>query len=343
MVLHSIIALLLGLITTTKSAIAFSPPFIRDLNSFSRCKNNLLKAGNNDNNGNNSLTITTTSLSPPRFPSSVEDQIRLATDSILAAEANGITRHNIRLLLPLIGATELDDWPGGLPQQRDAASPLINDILRQVERKRDGSSSLNIQESLLPGDNDGVRVVISQSSIDPKNDACAILLPTAEVVDQIQKLDTQVGPKRNLLLVNPQYRRVSDFGNALQGFFSKRSNNMQINYVEDTFHPTFVCTSFMVEGEQIRIFRSYPGPWRVYKLQMGTDSSSISWNQIGTKQVKTITSKSQDSKNEGGLLFAYGQPSYNEIESMITSQDGYVPKSLSERAANAFTFIKDTL
>ena len=53
---------------------------------------------------------------PERFPTSVDDQVRQAKSAILQAQKDGIQRHSIRLLLPLIGATELDDWPGGARQ-----------------------------------------------------------------------------------------------------------------------------------------------------------------------------------------------------------------------------------
>lgn len=57
-----------------------------------------------------------TELVPERFPTSVDDQVRQAKSAIVQAKKDGIQRHTIRLLLPLIGATELDDWPGGARQ-----------------------------------------------------------------------------------------------------------------------------------------------------------------------------------------------------------------------------------
>jgi len=36
----------------------------------------------------------------------------------------GIRRQRVELLLPLIGATDLDDWPGGIRQQFKAALPM---------------------------------------------------------------------------------------------------------------------------------------------------------------------------------------------------------------------------
>jgi len=38
----------------------------------------------------------------------------------------------MEFLLPLIGATDLDDWPGGVRQQFKAACPMVEDILRNV-------------------------------------------------------------------------------------------------------------------------------------------------------------------------------------------------------------------
>ena len=38
----------------------------------------------------------------------------------------------MEFLLPLIGATDLDDWPGGVRQQFKAACPMVEDILRSV-------------------------------------------------------------------------------------------------------------------------------------------------------------------------------------------------------------------
>ena len=54
-----------------------------------------------------------------RFPTSPEDQIRQAAQSLRVATKDNKTRHSIRLLLPIIGATELDDWPGGARQMME--------------------------------------------------------------------------------------------------------------------------------------------------------------------------------------------------------------------------------
>lgn len=309
-----------------------------------------------------------------RFPTSIEDQIRQAAVALRNAE-NGldsiepIHRHSIRLLLPLIGATELDDWPGGAKQQMEAAAPLVESILKQSPTDAIDRESLSIQSSLFD-ETDGVQALFAYNENNPKKDSCSILLPTADTVSKIQALDEQVGPNRNLILVNVEWRRPSDFSSSssspasflpfFQSNTEKSSKSDEIPYVE-SFHPTFICTNLMVEGDQIRILRSYPGPWRVFLQTITMDASStseavpnsndteqmqIDWIEIGTKEVEqynTDHSSSNKDENSSSTIFDYGKPSYQEIVTMITTREGYVPKTVTERAAAAFTFIKDTL
>jgi hypothetical protein len=272
------------------------------------------------------------SLLTARFPTSVEDQVRQASEALKRATADNKHRHSIRLLLPLIGATELDDWPGGARQMMKAAEPLLDRILRSLD------ASTKIQESVIDND-DGVVALLAQAS-DPKGDSCTVLLPSADTVSKIEStLEPQVGPERNLILVNSQWKRKSDFSG---GFFGGRDK--LISYVEQ-FEPTFHCSNLMVESEQIRILRTYPGPWRVF-LRVEKDSN-VEWKEIGRKHflsAKPATWDSEpDNQRDGGRVFDYGQPSYAEIIDMKTSMPDYQPKSLAERASAAFTFIKDTL
>jgi hypothetical protein len=307
-----------------------------------------------------------------RFPTSPEDQVRQAAISIKNASKDGIHRHAVRLLLPLIGATELDDWPGGARQMMEAASPLINTVMmmqtqsQSISKDGDGNDNENevsdsismkmkIAESVID-ESDGVRALFGQAP-SPKDDCCSILLPSADTVDKLMELDQQVGKERNLIVVNSQWRRMTDFGMA---FFGKDRRNDKIQFVE-TFEPTFHCSNIMVEGDIVRVLRTYPGPWRVYLRvveggDINPDDSAemmpmyVDWLEIGSKELimsktKEWVKKAQanDADQDGGKLFDYGIPNYNEITVMITSREGYVPKSLSERAAAAFSFIKDTL
>mmetsp|Transcript_9363 Transcript_9363/g.12419 ORF Transcript_9363/g.12419 Transcript_9363/m.12419 type:complete len:360 (+) Transcript_9363:121-1200(+) len=268
-----------------------------------------------------------------RLPTSVEDQVRQAALSLERASADGKRRHNIRLLLPVIGATDLDDWPGGARQMMEAAYPLISDIMKF----KDPAIELN---RVILDPSDGIYAILAQAT-KAKDDTCAILLPTAEVISQVQDLDAnQVGSSRDLILVNPQWKRQNDFG----GFFSKGLENSR--YMETTFEPTFSLTNLIVEGEIIRILRTYPGPWRVF-TRTESETGTVDWVQVGEKDFVDVKPGSweNDSRNQrdGGMLFNYGLPSYQEVMEMLTNAPNYVPKTPVERAMAAFNFIKDTL
>ena len=262
-----------------------------------------------------------------RFPTSVDDQVRQATAALKRANQDGYHRHSVRILLPIIGATELDDWPGGTRQMAEAAAPLMQTVLRNLGAKQTSTSILD--------ESDGIGAIMAQAE-DPKSDSCTVLLPSADTVKKLRSLDGQVGPGRDLILVNTQWKRKSDFG-----FFEAGD---EVKYTEK-FWPSFFCSNLMVEGEQVRILRSHPGPWRVF-LRF-EDDAVVDWQQIGEKAVLLSKPATWDSdpanSRDGGRLFDFGLPTYNEIGSMITSMDGFAPKTMAERASAAFTFIKDTL
>jgi hypothetical protein len=213
------------------------------------------------------------------------------------------------------------------PAMAESATPLIQTVLRTL-----GAQQLSM--SILD-DSDGVGAIMAQAK-DAKNDSCAVLLPSADTVKKLQALDRQVGNDRDLILVNTQWKRKTDFG-----FFGGRD---QVTCTE-SFLPTFFCSNLMVEGEQVRILRSHPGPWRVF-LRFEEDGV-IDWRQIGDKPLLASKPETWDSdfanSRDGGRLFDFGQPTYQEIATMITSRDEFVPKTMAERASAAFTFIKDTL
>jgi hypothetical protein len=263
-----------------------------------------------------------------RLPTSVEDQVRQARAALSVSPHH---RHVIRLLLPVIGATELDDWPGGSRQQMEAAYPLVKSILNRP-----------IQNTFLIDDSDGVTALMAQGTT-AADDACAVVLPTAECMASViqPNLDGQVGPTRDLILFNPQYRRRSDFGRAWFG-----RDDATADYAE-TFYPTFSLTNLVCEGESIRILRAHPSPWRVFRRDERVENGEVDWVEIGQKpflDVKPTDWNNQpDNKRDGGLLFNYGQPSYQEIAVMLTNAPDYKAKNPAERAAVAFNFIKDSL
>ena len=334
----SVLLLLLRMASSISGALGFcfqGPPS----RLFSTTSTSLLASSSqgqqqaSDDNSNDLSELLTA-----RLPTSVEDQVRQAAESVKRATRDKVHRQTVRLLLPLIGATELDDWPGGSRQQMEAAQPLMRDILRGAAVS--GDTAIQIQTRLLD-ESDGVTALLAQATA-AKEDSCTVLLPTAETVTNslMNELEAQVGTQRNLILVNPQWRRRSDFG----GFIG--TDDRAANYVEN-FVPTFALTSLICEGESIRILRTYPGPWRVFLREAEGADGVVHWNQVGSKDVvETKPSDWQEqpaNKRDGGILFNYGQPSYQEIIDMLQNAPDYKPKNPAERALVAFNFIKDTL
>lgn len=309
----------------------------------------LATASSSSNNYENDIS----SLSTNRIPTSVIDQVRQATESIKRATADGQHRHLIRLLLPVIGATDLDDWPGGARQMMQAADPLVERMIQGVMMTlpTDGSSNNNNQVStfqrLLLDDSDGVYAILAQAVSSSRDDSCTVLLPSADTIHAVQELEPQVGPSRNLLIVNPQWKRRSDFLGGL-GFFGggARAAATKVEYAE-RFVPTFSFTNLICQGESIRILRTYPGPWRVFVRKDEPADGSVDWMFLGSKPVVDVKPKDwedrPESQRDGGRLFDYGQPTYQEITDMINNSTNYTPKSAAERALTAFNFVKDTL
>ena len=264
-----------------------------------------------------------------RLPTSVDDQVRQATEALKKATADGRYRHSIRLLLPVIGATDLDDWPGGARQMMEAAYPLMTDTLK-------GMGAKEFQQVLLDA-SDGVYAIFGQGE-QARDDTCTVLLPSADNVSKLEELEKQVGNMRNFIIVNPQWKRKSDFG----GWFG--NDDEAVKYSEK-FEPTFSLTNLIVEGENIRVLRTYPGPWRVFARD--EVDGVVEWKEFGRKEFVPKKPSNWDdmpqNKRDGGLLFAYGLPTYQEILDMLTNSPNYTQKNPAEKAVASLTFIKDTL
>jgi hypothetical protein len=285
------------------------------------------------NNSNDKNDPELSSLVTSRLPTSVDDQVRQCVQSIQLAAADGTVRHAIRLLLPVIGATDLDDWPGGARQMMEAAAPMVEQIMTGL-----GIVDPATIQKVCLDTSDGVYAWMGQAE-SAANDCVFVLLPTAECVKAIRSLDEQVGPKRNLVLVNPQWRRRSDFG----GFFG--IDESSVRYAE-SYQPTFSLTNLICEGESVRILHNHNKPWSVY-LREELVNGDVDWKILGEKPFTKTPQEEWDeqpwNKRDGGRLFDYGPPSYQEIIDMLMQSPRYTPKNPAERAAAAFTFIKDTL
>ena len=67
-----------------------------------------------------------------------------AAEAVRRAVADGKELVSVEFNLPLIGATDLDDWPGGVRQQYQAIAPMVGELLKmpsgRTRRRTSGSA-----------------------------------------------------------------------------------------------------------------------------------------------------------------------------------------------------------
>eukprot|EP00252_Welwitschia_mirabilis_P003326 TRINITY_DN13409_c0_g1_i1.p1 TRINITY_DN13409_c0_g1~~TRINITY_DN13409_c0_g1_i1.p1 ORF type:complete len:244 (+),score=55.62 TRINITY_DN13409_c0_g1_i1:55-786(+) len=130
------------------------------------------------------------------FPVTLEQSIDQAKFACKYAIRDGLTQLQLELLLPLIGATDLDDWPGGIQQQFKAAIPVVSSLLSGLIEEENFRNNDSFHKYFLDeGDATGVW----------ENEKVALVLfPTAESLVAIENLAT--AKDRPLILLNPQWQ-----------------------------------------------------------------------------------------------------------------------------------------
>ena len=252
-------------------------------------------------------TQQTQSPPPPRSSTDITSQ---AIDSIKSAYFNGRqTRQIVDLILPLIGSTEIDDWPGGLRQQFKAAVPLVERILKHLKQQPGLEGPLKPE---IIDDADAVGAWSGDSLV-------LILFPNPEtLMNQVKKLcESTTNPNRLVLLVNPQWSTqgqiVSDFGifpwqkKAAEDFLS-------------TFSPGYSVQNTRINGDYCQWLYTNPTGWQVFVL-----------TGPGAKENTCIIPAQPE------------RPSYKEVESTLRSLPWTMSsKSLAERIVAEADFIKRT-
>mmetsp|Transcript_18207 Transcript_18207/g.23989 ORF Transcript_18207/g.23989 Transcript_18207/m.23989 type:complete len:320 (-) Transcript_18207:148-1107(-) len=196
----------------------------------------------------------------PRLPSSTDDQIFQASRCVARAFEDGKTRQLLQIQLPLIGATELDDWPGGIKQQYQACQPLVRSLLRKMADPEDKPKVL----SQVIDDVDAVGVLQLQCN-DAKDDKLAVIFPNTDNFQTVKKYADSAG-ERLAMLVNPQWKTVGDFG-----FFGRRNAEDFLQDFEISYH----LQSYLVNGRSARLLRRYPDPWQLFAIDEKTGENTI--------------------------------------------------------------------
>ena len=216
-------------------------------------------------------------------------------------------RYTLRLFLPRGEDQKLyptdESWQGGIMQLYTACTPLVRDLLRKISTETAGVPPALSEQRLDPSGVDGEAVWFAQSN-EAADDAVGLVQPSAERMQTIRTLDGQCGPKRPLLMVNPQWKERDDPFDALArkgGFLGALGNvlggkaEMEEELERIGFVDTYTLAEYVCRGSRICLQLSYPYGWTASYY----DSSG--WNSL--------------------LSGAPKRPTYQEIEDALKAAD----------------------
>jgi len=195
-----------------------------------------------------------------------------ASAAVLRAQASGVNRGTLRLFLPRGDDGALyppdESWQGGIMQLFLACSPLVRDLLRRLSSEVAGVPPTLSEQRLDESGVDGESVWFAQSK-EPRDDAVALVQPSAERLATIRKLGQDAG-ERLLLLVNPQWKERDDPLDALSrkgGFLGALGNFMggkaalEEELKASNFVDLYTLAEYVCRGSRIVLHLSYPYGW----------------------------------------------------------------------------------
>jgi hypothetical protein len=269
--------------------------------------------------------------------------------AIQSAYEAGITRQRIELLLPLIGATDLDDCEHSprLPAPTHAcsrlAAPCPGPARAAPFRERPApppaprprpagpggirqqfKAAAPLVEQILRGlkETEGLKGPLGGEIWDDGDavgawagdNLAAVLFPTAPTLERLQKL-TDAGPKL-VVIVNPQWEvqagLTSDFG------FGDRKRR-RLEFV-DSFRWSYSLKTYRVQGDEVRVLYAHPGQWRIFVVPRGGAVPKL-------------------------LATMAERPSYRDIEETLRTSypDAQLNKGLFERLQDEARWVQDSL
>ena len=241
--------------------------------------------------------------SPPRLPRSPKEQVAQATEAVRRATADGKELVSIEFNLPLIGATDLDDWPGGVRQQYQAIAPMVGELLKNIGT----DDKADVRQRIIE-DADAVVVLSTEG-------AQAMVFPTAETLPELKNIAGKGKNSGPLALVNSQIRTNNDGSNLISdlgiGPWKKKNEEFLAQ-----FEQVYWLSEQRIQGETVRLLKSYQQPWQLFVLtEMTADAMP--------ECVQTFETR----------------PTYQELEKLLMSREGSVAAmSIYDRVVREATF-----
>eukprot|EP00210_Caulerpa_lentillifera_P002215 g2129.t1 len=212
-------------------------------------------------------------------PESPEDAADQAVQASRVAWQEGIKKQRIDFLPPLTGATDLDDWPGGIRQMFSAILPSVERFLLGLKATEGLQCPL---ESKILDEGDAVALWSGQK-------IKALLFPTSETLLQSQEIGSK--DVELYLLINPQWQEgqvISDFGFGRQ--------KKQVEDFVNEFEFTYSLKQYRIQGRALKILRCYPDNWRVFVSENSEDTC------IAEETTKPTYQRLEEILKQSGLI-----------------------------------------
>ena len=212
-----------------------------------------------------------------RVPDSPDQMMQRAAAAVDRAAKAGVMRQIVKIVVPddqrqykVFGAVpiqgtsapeDLDPWPGGLMQQY----PIALDLGRQMLQGVVSASERMVTDQVLNAE-DACGLILAQGA-EPAQDAACVLFAGCDHLDDLAKVDAMVS-SRLLCLLNPQFRRLDDFGLWQRG-------KAKETYFEKDYQVTFAFEELACRGEDVKIIGEYGIGWRAFVLLDDNDRDGI--------------------------------------------------------------------
>jgi len=238
-----------------------------------------------------------------------KNEIEMMTDcaaAIARAQADGVNRHKIRLMLPggemaswgSLCPTD-ESWEGGIMQLYGASSPLVRGLLRKVS-KNDLAPKLE-EQRLDESGVDGISLWTAQCQ-KARDDLYAFCQPSTETIDALKQVCKNAGP-RSVMIVNPQWRETKDgydLAGEKPGLFGQIGNflggtaNARKEVSDLGFKDVYLYQEYTVNGDACRILKSYPNPnWITYLIMDDQEPDKLG-QQAGRPTYQDIAKMLED-------------------------------------------------
>lgn len=220
-----------------------------------------------------SLALALVGGSALSVPNSAEAMIRRAAAAVTHARDAGNNRQIVRIVVPQLETVrpeDLDPWPGGLAQQYPYAMDLSRELLGGVV-----GTDASLRDQVL--DAQDACGLLTAEAAKPDDDCALVLFCGCDQMDQLDNVEA-MAQGRLVVLVNPQFRRIQDFG------LMQRTRAQPLL---DRYTVSYAFEEFACRGEDVKLVYEAGAGWKAHVLLDDTDILGEPLNQTPLEERPT--------------------------------------------------------